>query len=98
MAARCLAVIMTSIEEPDKGPVMSTVVIRIESDGRLRIPAEWGEEFGPEHEVELIRCKEGILVKPLANISMQAVLERKLPMNRPTHLDLADTDMDALGW
>jgi len=64
----------------------------------LRIPAEWGEEFGPEHEVELIRCEEGILVKPLPKTPMQSALERKLPMNRPTHVDLADIDMDALGW
>jgi hypothetical protein len=77
---------------------MSSVVIRIESGRCLRIPAEWGEEFGPEHEVELIRCKEGILVKPLPKTPLQAALERKLQMNRPTHLDLADIDMDALGW
>ena len=77
---------------------MSSVVTQIESGRRLRIPAEWGEEFGPEHEVELIRCKEGILVKPLPKTPVQAALERKLPMNRPTHLDLADMDMDVLGW
>ena len=29
---------------------------------------------------------------------MQAALERKLMMNRPTHLDLAELDMDVLGW
>ncbi len=62
---------------------MSSVVTRIESGRRLRIPAEWGDEFGPEHEVELIRCEEGILVKPLPKTPVQAALERKLPMNRP---------------
>ena len=77
---------------------MSSVVTRIESDGRLRIPHEWGEEFAPEHEVELVRCEEGILIKHLPKTLMQAALERKLPMNRPTHLDLADMDMDLLGW
>jgi hypothetical protein len=77
---------------------MSSIVTRIESDRRLRIPAEWGEEFGPEHEVELVRCEEGILVKALPKTLVQAALERKLPMNRPSHLDLADIDMDALGW
>lgn len=77
---------------------MSSIVIRIESDRRLPIPAEWGEEFGPEHEVELVRCEEGILVKPLAKLPVKAALERKLSMNCPTHLDLADVDMDALGW
>lgn len=77
---------------------MSNVVTRIDSDRRLRIPAEWGEEFGPEHAVELSRCEEGILVKPLPRTPLQAALERKLQMNRPTHLDLADIDMDALGW
>jgi hypothetical protein len=55
---------------------MSSVVTRIESDRRLRIPTEWREEFGPEHEVELVRCKEGILVKPLPKTPVQAALER----------------------
>jgi len=77
---------------------MSSVVTRIESDRRLRIPADWGDEFGPENDVELVRCKEGILVKPCPKTPMQAALERKLPMNRPSHLDLADIDMDGLGW
>lgn len=77
---------------------MSNVVTRIESGRRLQIPAEWGDEFGPEHEVELVRCNEGILVKPLAKMTVPAALERKLPMNRPTNLDLSDIDMDALGW
>jgi len=77
---------------------MSSIVTRIEAGRRLRIPPEWGEEFGPEHEVELVRCEQGILVKPLLKTPIQTALERKLPMNRPSHLDLADMDMDALGW
>jgi hypothetical protein len=77
---------------------MSSVVMRIESGRCLHIPAEWGEEFGPEHEVELVRCKDGILVKPLPKTPVQAALERKLPMNRPSQLDLAGLDMDELGW
>jgi hypothetical protein len=77
---------------------MSSVVTRIESDRRLRIPDEWGEEFAPEHQVEMVRCEAGILVKPLPMTPVQAALERKLLMNRPTHLDLADMDMDTLGW
>ncbi len=77
---------------------MSSVVTRIESGRRVRIPAEWGEEFGPEQEVELVRCEEGILVKPSPRTPLRAALERKLLMNRPSHLDLADLDMDALGW
>src|SRR5437868_4495225 len=96
IAAGCLSGIMTSIaRNPREEPLMSSVVTRIESGRRLRIPAEWGEEFASEQEVELIRCKEGILVKPLPKTPVQAALERKLPMNRPTHLDLADIDMDA---
>lgn len=77
---------------------MSSVVTRIGSDRQLLIPLEWGEEFGPEHEVELVRCEEGILVKPLTKVSVQMALERKLTMNRPAQLDLADIDMDILGW
>ncbi len=37
-------------------------------------------------------------LKPVPEVPMQAALERKLPMNRPSHLDLSDVDMDALGW
>jgi hypothetical protein len=37
-------------------------------------------------------------LKPVPKMTVQAALERKLSMNRPTHLDLADIDMDALGW
>jgi hypothetical protein len=83
---------------PTGSALMSRIVTRIESDRRLRIPAEWADEFGPEQEVELVRCEEGILVKPLPKTPVQAALARKLLMNRPSHLDLADMDMDALGW
>ena len=38
------------------------------------------------------------MVKPLPKTPLQAALERKVLMNRPCHLDLADMDMDALGW
>jgi hypothetical protein len=97
--ARCLSAIMNSNPRNlREEPLMSSIVTRIESGRRLRIPAEWGDEFGPEHEVELVRCEEGILVKPLPKTPLLAALERKLPMNRPSHLDLADMDMDALGW
>ena len=37
-------------------------------------------------------------LKPVPTMPVQAALERKLTMNCPTHLDLADVDMDALGW
>ena len=77
---------------------MSSIVTQIESDGRLRIPDDWGDGFAPEREVELVRCEEGILVKPLLKTAMQRALERKLPMSHPTHLDLADLDMDQFGW
>ncbi len=77
---------------------MSSVIGRIESDGRLRIPDDWGEGFAPEHEVELVRCPEGILVKPFHETALQRALRRKLPMRRPTHLDLSDLDMDEFGW
>jgi hypothetical protein len=77
---------------------MASTVTRIDSGRRLRIPPEWGEEFGPEHKVELVRCEDGILVKPVPRTPVQAALERKLQMNRPTHLDLVDVDMDVPGW
>lgn len=77
---------------------MLSIIRRIEPDGRLRIPDDWGEGFTPEHEVELVRCEEGILVRPCGKSALQKALERKLPMHRPTHLDLGDVDMDEFGW
>lgn len=77
---------------------MSSIVTKIESDRRLKIPAEWGDEFGPDDEVELVRCENGILIKPIPKLPLHAALKQKFPMNRPTALDLADIDMDALGW
>jgi hypothetical protein len=77
---------------------MSNVVTRIESDRRVRIPEDWGDDFSPDHAVELVRCEEGILLKPVASSAIKAALGRKLSMNRPSHVDLADLDMDVLGW
>jgi hypothetical protein len=77
---------------------MASIVTRIEADGRLQIPAEMGDEVAPEHEVELVRCEQGILARPLSKTPLQTVLKRKLPMNRPTHLDLSALDMDKVGW
>ena len=47
----------------------------------------------PALEAQLDRDLEPAPVTPV-----QAALERKLTMNRPTYLDLADIDMDDLGW
>ncbi len=48
----------------------------------------------PAREAQLDRD----LDNPSPRTPVQAALERKLVMNRPTHLNLADIDMDALGW
>lgn len=76
---------------------MSTIA-KLDHSRRLRIPEEWGEEFTPWEEVELVRCEEGVLVKPLRNAALQVALQRKVMMKEPTHLDLGDVDMDAIGW
>ena len=73
------------------------IIARMEPDGRLRLPDAWSDEFPPDQEVELVRSDEGVLVKAVRRMSIQAALKRKLPMNRPSHLDLADLDMDSLG-
>jgi hypothetical protein len=75
-----------------------SIVTRIDPDRRLRIPDELGEEFAPEREVELVPCAEGVLVKPVRKTRLAMALERKVTMNQPTHLDLSDMDMDAIGW
>lgn len=77
---------------------MTGIVTRIEPDRRLRIPEEWAAEFAPEQEVELVRCEKGILIKSLRKTALEVALQRKVRMNQPTHLDLSELDMDALGW
>ncbi|MBI2877082.1 MAG: hypothetical protein HYY20_09400 [Candidatus Tectomicrobia bacterium] len=77
---------------------MTGIITKIEPDRRLRIPEELGEEFMPEQEVELVRCEEGLLVKPLGKTPLEVALQRKVMMHQPTHLDLSDMDMDTLGW
>ena len=47
----------------------------------------------PAREAELDRD-----LTPQPTMPLQAVLARKLQMNRPMLLDLADVDMDELGW
>ena len=74
------------------------LVTKIDADRRLQIPDEWGEQFGPEQQVELVPCEEGMLVKPIHRISLTEVLRQKVKMDRPTHLDLSDLNMDEFGW
>jgi hypothetical protein len=75
-----------------------SIVARIGADRKLPIPDELGKEFAPEQEVELVPCAEGLLVKPLRRTSLARALQRKVVMNQPTHLDLSEIDMDAIGW
>jgi hypothetical protein len=75
-----------------------SLMIRIDADRRVRIPEEWGDEFAPEQQVELVRCDEGLLVKPLRRTPLAEVLRQKVNMGRPTHVDLSDLNMDELGW
>ena len=74
------------------------MVTRIDADRRLQIPDEWGEQFGPEQQVELVPCEEGMLVKPIGRVSLTEVLQQKVKMDRPTHLDLSDLDLSEFGW
>jgi hypothetical protein len=75
-----------------------SLVTRIDADRRLQIPDEWGEQFGPDQQVELVPCEEGLLVKPIRRTSLTEVLRQKVKMDRPTHLDLSDLDIDDFGW
>lgn len=74
------------------------LITKIDADRRLPIPDEWGEQFGPEQPVELVPCEEGMLVRPIRRVSLTEVLRQKVKMDRPTHLDLSDLDMDEFGW
>jgi bifunctional DNA-binding transcriptional regulator/antitoxin component of YhaV-PrlF toxin-antitoxin module len=73
------------------------VVTRLDAEGRLRLPEEWRDEYPPEQEVELEHGPDGLLVRPIRRSPLDAALRRKFRMNRPSHLDLSDLDMDALG-
>ena len=73
-------------------------VVRIDREGKIAIPSGLGPDLRPDQEVELVPCGEGLLVLPLGKLLLADVLRQKLTMNRPTHLDLADLDMDELGW
>jgi hypothetical protein len=75
-----------------------TIITRIDTDRKVRTPEEWGEEFAPEQEVELVPHEDGLLVRPTRKSALKAALERKVVMNQPTHIDLSDLDMDTLGW
>jgi hypothetical protein len=72
-------------------------IATIDADRRLRIPEEWGDAFAPEQEVELVRCEEGVLVRPRSRTPLAEVLRQKVKMGRATHLDLSDLDMDEFG-
>lgn len=74
------------------------LVTKIDADRRLRIPEDWGDEFAPDQEVELVRHEDGVLIRPVRKTDLATVLKRKFKMNRPVYLDLSDLDMDELGW
>ena len=54
------------------------MLTQIDADRRLQIPDEWGEQFGPEQQVELVPCEEGMLVKPIRRVSLMEVYQRAL--------------------
>lgn len=74
------------------------MITRVDSERRLRLPEEWSEEFPADQDVELVQCDEGVLLRPVRQTALQAALERTFPMNRPSHLDLSDLNMDTLGY
>ena len=46
----------------------------------------------------MVPCEEGMLVKPIRRVSLTEVLRQKVKMDRPTHLDLSELDIDEFGW
>jgi hypothetical protein len=74
------------------------MVARIDAERRVRLPDEWGDEFAPDQEVELLRREDGVLLRPLRPSRLQAALQRKFKMNQPALLDLSDVDMDTVAW
>ncbi len=74
------------------------VVTRVDAEGRIRIPEQWGDDFGPDREVELERRPEGLLIRPRRRLTMAEALRQKYPMRDPACLDLSRLDMDDFGW
>ena len=74
------------------------MITKLDAERKLLLPREWAVEFGAKQEVELVRCADCVLIKPLSRNALQTALKRKVAMNQHTQLDLSDLDMDALGW
>jgi hypothetical protein len=57
------------------------LVAALESDRRVRLPAEWAEALGLRDQVALERLGPGILIRPVpASLTWDDVFADKLPM------------------
>jgi len=63
-------------------------------DGTIIIPKEMLSDAQLHGEVELIKCEEGILIKPKAQKSWGDFFSTKLDMNKPIYIDLSEVDED----
>jgi bifunctional DNA-binding transcriptional regulator/antitoxin component of YhaV-PrlF toxin-antitoxin module len=67
---------------------------KIAADGTITIPKEMLSDAQLYGEVELIKCEEGILIKPKAQKSWGDFFETKLKMNKPIYIDLSEVNED----
>ena len=58
------------------------------------IPKEMLSDAQLHGEVELIKCEEGILIKPKAQKSWGDFFSTKLNMNKPIYIDLSEVNED----
>lgn len=63
-------------------------------DGTIIIPKEILSDAQLHGEVELIKCEEGILIKPKAQKSWGDFFSTKLKMNKPIYIDLSEVNED----
>ena len=68
--------------------------LSLEMDYKIKLPLDWVKELGLESGVVIERTDEGILIRPHAAQTWDAVYAEKLKMGTPSALDLSEVSGD----
>ena len=72
---------------------MRTTTI-VESGNRIQLPAAWAHELGLHGIVLLDKTADGILVRPCASVSWDAIYSSKLPVaSCPGDIEVSGDDL-----
>jgi len=69
-------------------------IIKITDDGTIKIPEDVLLEANLHDEVELISCREGILIKSKKSKSWQEIFQNKAKMGDVLYMDLSEVRLD----